>query len=254
MQEPDSRDLPPSAVEGGDSRRSFLFRSATAAAVAVPGLILAAPSAGQAAGFRRPKPRPVPQPQLPHLYPGWNMRNFEELRDDEIAHVQIINDLLKDPDNDVVPQGNRPVPNFVNLVQPNAVAFAQTAAAIENTGVGVYLGILQAVRPTSQGGEYFETAGEIATIEGRHTGFLNTLLNMFIVPGRQAVDSTIDQNTALSRISPFIVDLNGGPDIQTFAPTPQAGEDNDFKILDFLLVLEMLEAQFYTLNVRKFFG
>jgi hypothetical protein len=248
--DPRSPDLPPAVDEGSDSRRSFLVRSAATAAVAVPGLILAAPQAVQAA---RPLPRPRPVP-LPSLFPGWNKRNFEELRDDEIAHVAIINGLLDDPDNNIVPRGNRPVPNFMNLVQPTALAFAQTAAAIENTGVGVYLGILQAVRPTNQGGEYFETAGEIATIEGRHTGYLNTLLNMFVVPGRVPIDSTIDQGTALQRIAPFIRDLNGGPPIQTFAPTPQTGEDNDFKILDFLVVLEMLEVQFYTLNVARFFG
>src|SRR5262249_17094128 len=171
----------------------------------------------------------------------------------EIAHVKIINALLHDPGNDVVPAGNRPLPNFRNLVQPNQTAFAETAAAIENTGVGVYLGILQAVRPTNQGGEYFEPPGEIATIEGRHTGYLNTLLNEFVVPGRVPIDSTIDQGTALERIAPFVHDLNGGPDIKTFSPTPTAGEDNDFIILDFLLVLEMLEMQFYRLNVAKFF-
>ena len=237
--------IAPTASDRTDSRRCFLRRTATGAAIAVPGLLVATASRARAAGH--------PPTSLPNLYPGWNARNFAELRDDEIIHVEVIRALLNDPGNNVVPR-NRPVPNFRNLVQPNPLAFAETAAAIENTGVGAYLGILQAVRPTSQGGEYFETAGEIATIEGRHTGFLNTLLNMSITPGREAVDSTIDQGTTLNRIAPFIRDLNGGPDILPFQPTPAQGEDNDFKILDFLLVLELLEAQFYTLNVAKFFG
>jgi hypothetical protein len=206
-------------------------------------VILAAVSAASAA---------TPRFVLPNLFPGWNARNFTELRADEIAHVEIIQSVLYDPDNNVVPT-NRPFPNFRILEQPNQVASAQTAAAIENTGVGAYLGILPAVRPTNQGGEYFETAGEIATIEGRHTGYLNTLLNENVVPGRVPLDNTIDESTALKRIAPFIVDFNGAPPPQTFQPTP-VEEANEFKILDFLLVLEMLEARFYMINVAKFFG
>lgn len=230
---------------GDKSRRSFLGKWLATSVLAVPA------ATGLAKSARAAQPRRMPT--LPSLFPGWNARNFAELRDDEIAHVRIINALLRDEANDIVPAGNRPLPNFRNLVQPNAVAFAETAAAIENTGVGVYLGILQAVRPTNQGGEYFETAGEIATIEGRHTGYLNTLLNQSVVPGRVPIDSTIDQETALERIAPFIHDLNGGPDIKPFSPTPTTGEDNDFLILDFLLVLEMLEMQFYRINVARFF-
>lgn len=232
-------DHTPPLVDG--SRRRFLRNTMAGATLAGAGAVLAAPSSAEAAvGV------------LPNLYPGWNARNFQELRDDENAHVQIIQGLLNDPDNNVVPRF-RPFPNFQNLLQQNQVAFAQTAAAIENTGVGVYIGVLQAVRPTSQGGEYFETAAAIATIEGRHTGYLNTLLNMFVVPNRVAVDAPIDQTTALSRIAPFIKDLNGGPPILPFSPTPDGTEANDFKVLDFLLVLEMLESVFYWQNVVRFF-
>jgi hypothetical protein len=212
------------------------------AALAGAGAVLAAPSEAEAATG-----------VLPNLYPGWNQRNFKELFLDENAHVVIIQSLLNDPGNNVVPRF-RPYPNFRNLLQPTQVAFAQTAAAIENTGVGVYIGVLQAVRTPAQGGEYFETAAAIATIEGRHTGFLNTVLNMAVVPGGVPVDSPIDQNTALTRIAPFIQDFNGGPPILPFSPTPTGAEDNDFKILDFLLVLEMLESVFYWQNVTKFFS
>jgi hypothetical protein len=239
----DERDRMESTTVDGASRRSFLWKSLVTTALAAPGAAVLGSKAAQAAKA----------PTLPNLFPEWNARNFAELRDDEIAHVRIINSLLNDPDNNVVPPGNRPLPNFVNLLQPSAVAFAETAAAIENTGVGVYLGILQAVRPTNQGGEYFETAGEIATIEGRHTGYLNTLLDQDVVPGRVPIDSTIDQGTALERIAPFIGNLNGGPPIMNFNPTPTPGETNDFIILDFLVVLEMLEMQFYRMNVAKFF-
>ena len=224
------------------SRRSFLRTSMAGAALAGAGAVLATPSEAEAAPG-----------VLPNLYPGWNSRNFHELFADEIAHSQIIQSLLNDPDNTVVPKF-RPFPNFKNLLQPTQLAFAQTAAAIENTGVGVYIGVLQAVRTPSMGGEYFETAAAIATIEGRHTGYLNTLLNMSVVPGGVPVDAPIDQNTALSRIAPFIQDFNGGPPILPFSPTPTGDEANDFKILDFLLVLEMLESVFYWQNVVRFFS
>ncbi len=232
----------PTPSPAGDSRRSFLRTSMAGAAMAGAGAVLATSSEAKAAAGG-----------LPNLYAGWNMRNFLELRDDENAHVEIIQGLLNDPDNNVVPKF-RPFPNFKNLLQPTMLAFAQTAAAIENTGVGVYLGVLQAVRTPQMGGEYFETAAEITTIEARHTGFLNTLLDLPVVPNRVAVDSTISQNTALSRIAPFIQDFNGGPPIQMFSPTPTGSEDNDFKILDFLVVLEMLESVFYWQNTVRFFG
>ena len=230
----------PSVADG--SRRTFLRNSMAGAALAGAGAVLATPSEAEAATG-----------VLPNLFAGWNLRNFQELFADENAHVQIIASLLNDPDNNVVPKF-RPFPNFRNLLQPTQLALAQTAAAIENTGVGVYIGVLQAVRTPSQGGEYFETAAAITTIEARHTGYLNTLLNMSVVPNLVAVDAPIDQSTALARIAPFIQDLNGGPPIMTFSPTPTGDEDNDFKILDFLLVLEMLESVFYWQNVVRYFS
>ena len=230
----------PSVADG--SRRSFLRTSMAGAAWPGPG-----PS------WRPPRRPRRPRASCRTSTPAGTCRNFQELFADENAHVVIIQSLLNDPDNNVVPRF-RPFPNFKNLLQPTQLAFAQTAAAIENTGVGVYIGVLQAVRTPAQGGEYFETAAAIATIEGRHTGFLNTLLNMSVVPGGVPVDAPIDQNTAMARIAPFIQDLNGGPPILPFSPTPTGSEDNDFKILDFLIVLEMLESVFYWQNVVRFFS
>ena len=51
-------------------------------------------------------------------------------------------------------------------------------------------------------------------------------------------------------ISPFIQDLNGGPPA-AFSLTPSAA--NDIAILNFVLVIEHLENEFYNLNVPRFF-
>ena len=65
----------------------------------------------------------------------------------------------------------RPKPTFVNLVQPNLLAFAKTSQALENTGVGAYLG----AAPIIFNKGYLAAAGSILTIEARHAGYLNVL-------------------------------------------------------------------------------
>jgi Ferritin-like domain len=223
----------------GESRRSFLLRSAMTSAVGIPGLILAGSSASEAA-FR-------PQIHLPELYPGWNRRNFHEILNDEAAHVAIIQELLMDDDNPLMPKV-RARPTLKNLVQPNVLAFVQGAVAFENTGTGTYAGALFAIQQTE---EYFPLAAGITTVEARHAGFLNTLLNMAIVPNFFPSDTPIPQSVALSHVDPFIADLNG--EVPSFDPL-HASDPNNFAILDFLLLLEYVETAYYQVNVRRFFG
>lgn len=217
-------------------RRSFLGRSLTAAAATAPALLLGA-------GKPRPKPR---RPKLPELHAGENMAVFREILADESAHVEILQTLLMDDDNSLPA---RPVPHLRNLEQPDVLTFVKAAAAFENTGAGVYAGALFAVQQTE---EYFPVAAGLTTVEARHAGFLNALLNEPLVPDFFPVDTPIPQSVALSHVDPFIQDLNGGT-VPSFDPAV-ASDPNNFRIIDFLLLLEMVETAFYQVNVAKFFG
>ena len=226
---------PPDPDEVRDpARRSFLCSAAKGAALAVPGMLLASSSA-RAAGTK-----------LPELRPGQNMAIFQEILADETAHVEILQTLLIDPDNHLPA---RPVPHFHKLAQPTPLAFAGAAAVFENTGTGTYGGALFAIQQTQ---EYFPVATGITTVEARHAGYLNALLNEPLVPDFAPVDTSIPQSVALSRIDPFIKDLNGGT-VPSFDPNTPS-DANNFAILDFLLLLELVETAFYQVNVAKFFG
>jgi hypothetical protein len=227
---------PPKTDQPADPARRSFFRTALGGvAVGVPALFLATRSAHAAK-----------QAKLPQLYQGQNMALFQEILDDETAHVEILQTLLVDPDNTLP---TRPVPLFRNLEQANVFAFVQAAATFENTGTGTYGGALFAIQQTQ---EYFPVATGITTVEARHAGFLNALLNEPLVPDSAPVDTSIPQSVALSRVDSFISSLNGGT-VPSFDPV-NASDANNFAILDFLLLLEMVETAFYQVNVAKFFG
>lgn len=226
-------------VEGprNPGRRSFFRNTLTAAAATAPALLLLG------AGKPRPKPH---APRLPDLHPGENAMLFGEILADESAHVEILQRLLID-DANTLP--TRPMPHLRNLVQPDVLSFVRAAAAFENTGAGVYAGALFAIQQTQ---EYFPVAAGLTTVEARHAGFLNALLNEPLVPDFFPVDTSIPQSVALSHVDPFILDLNGGT-VPSFDPVV-ASDPNNFRIIDFLLLLEMVETAFYQVNVAKFFG
>ncbi|MFO0891522.1 MAG: ferritin-like domain-containing protein [Isosphaeraceae bacterium] len=230
-----------SDVASGARRRSFLRDSLAGVAASALGVagVLGGPreaSAGEKHGHRR----------LPSLYANWNRRNFREILADEASHVEIISTLLDDEDNPLMPK-IRAMPMLRDLAMPDEVTFAEAAATFENTGTGVYAGALFAIQQTD---EYFPTAAGLTTVEARHAGYLNTLLNQAIVPSFAAVDSPIPQAVALSRVEPFIAELNGS--VPSFDPV-NASDANNFRILDFLLLLEMVETAFYQVNVARFF-
>jgi len=238
MMQLSDEDIRPSQEAPG-SRRSFLSRSA---AVAVPGMVLAL--TGQA-GAKDQKQQRVRH--LPNLFPGENRAIFLEILQDEEDHIVQLTKLADDP---------RPMPTFQNLLADSPLDFVRMAAMIENGGVGSYLQGLNAI---SQAGheEYFLTAAGITAVEAQHTGFLNALLNQPIAPSAKnntaqpGVATPIPPGDIRNAVGPFIVSLNGGP---PFDYNIEQGDDaNDQAIINFVLVLEFLEVEFYRMNIQKFF-
>ena len=172
--------------------------------------------------------------------------NFTDIQRHENAHVAFLVKAL----------GNlaRPKPHFKNLEQPTRQKFFVTSQALENTGVGAYLGAAPAIKSPA----YLAAAGSIAFIEGRHAGFLNVLVGDHITTNlfkqEQSFERAFTIKEVVDSASPFIKDLNGGKPL-TFDPDPNNRSDaNDIDILNFALALEYLEAEYYNINVPKFFG
>jgi hypothetical protein len=219
-----------------EDRRAFV-RTGLVAAAAAAGVALAPKAAAaQGAGGNA----------VPNLYPNWNRTQFRAIRDDEAAHVNFLVGAL----NAVAPNLARPKPTFQNLLQPNIRAFATVSQALENTGCGAYL----AAAPAIFSRQYLAAAGSIALIEARHAGYLNVLFDdlsttdVFGDPQQFEQPLTVQEVTNLA--GPFVSSLNGGPPL-SFNATPS--RNNDIAILNFALALEYLEAEFYALNVPRFF-
>jgi len=212
------------------SRRSFLQRIGVGAVAAGPAALLL----GSASPARADR-----------TFYKYQDTNFRAIQGHENAHVAFLVAALGD--------AARPMPHFKDLKQSTLEDFVATSQALENTGVGAYLG----AAPVIFSRDYLAAAGSIALIEGRHAGWLN-VLHMDPITGNALEDDTdhnfeqfltVDQVVAAA--SPFIKDLNGGPPLD-FSNTPSAA--NDIDILNFALALEYLEAAYYNLNVPRFYG
>jgi hypothetical protein len=217
----------PKTANSPADRRSFLRRSFLAGAFAAP--VIAATAA---------------TPAKAKTMDDSSASIYKEIQGHENAHVDVLVDLLGDD--------ARPIPNFQGLEQKKYSAFVQIARALENTGVGAYLGALPAIFST----QYISAAGSIALIEARHAGVLNDsadepiTANVLTPTADQAFDRPLTIAQVVTLAGPFIKDLNGGPPL-TFSTT--ASDANDIAILNFALALEYLEATFYNTNVPKFF-
>ena len=211
-------------------RRDFLRRAAVTTMVvpAVGAMAHAADEAGT---------------PLHQLYSKSNAHQFEQIQRDENAHVAFLVNALG--------ANARPMPVFQNLEQSKVHKFAVFARTFENTGVAAYLGALPVLAATTAGQAYVPAAGSIALIEGRHAGYLNTLINLSldknITGSVSSFDVPLTPQQVVSLVSPFVANLNGGPPL-----IPSGGLTAPLDILNFALALEYLEAEFYNINVPKF--
>ena len=217
---------------GAASRRRFLSRG-LAAAAAPAALAAASSSAFGATNYAK---------QLPSLYANSTARNFGEIQADENAHVPILVFAIES-----LGGTPRPKPSFTGLTFTNVANFLKLSITFENTGVGAYFGAAGAISNPAVLG----VAASIAFTEAYHSGFLNSLGNMPLLPNglTYATPLTIAEVTTL--VTPFITSLNGGP-APTFSTTEKSNE-NDIAILNFALIAEYLEQEFYNNNVPTIF-
>ena len=161
---------------------------------------------------------------------------FREMMDDEAKHVSFFEAALKKAGAPVPPK-----PTFKGLAQSNQSDFIKMSGILENTGVAAFLMAIPAISDKN----YAAAAESIVTIEARHAGFVNALLDKPLSENG-AFDKPTSHAEVVKAVSPFIASLNGGPD-------PADALANDTVILNFALLLEHLEAEFYRINVPKLF-
>lgn len=206
------------------SRRRFLEGTmATAAA----GMVLSAPRDAEAATAT-----------LPQLYPGQNRAIFQQILNDENTHTNFLIGLMG--------ALSRPKPIFRNLVAVNVRQFAGRASTFEVIAARAYT----AAEPYINDPSNLSAAIRVGMVEARHSSFVYALLNQPLVPGRFSFEPPMGQSEVVANITPYVSSLNGGPPP---AYDLARSDANDVNILNFLLLLEYLQAEFYNVNVFRFF-
>ena len=216
------------------SRRFFLRSSLLGAAAVVPTTLIAACATPPSQTGTPPSPTNPATAPLAFRSLSESQQAFQEIMNNENQHVTFLQSALK--------SAARPKPTFKNLSQKDLTSFATLSQAFENVGVGAYLMAAPAIKDKG----ILAAAGSILTVEARHAGFLDALLQKPLSPNG-AFDKPMSQTDIVSAASPFIASLNGGPD-------PSAPLASDADILNFALLLEFLEAEFYNTNVPKLFA
>ena len=121
---------------------------------------------------------------------------FTMIRDHEQAHVDALVATVKDLGGQPVGEGD--VEFQFDLGSPET--FIETAATLETTGVSAYDG---AINQLSGSDELLTAAATIATVEARHSAYLNGLTGKSPFP--EAFDEALQPEEVLEAIQPFIV-------------------------------------------------
>ncbi len=231
---PGREDLDSPAVSDGPeahaSRRQFLGRSmATTAAVAGSALLATdSPAEAQAVGG------------IPSL-----TQHFREIQQHEIAHVDFLVAALGSSNT-----SDFSTVRFQNLTFARYVDFAVLARTFENTGVKAYLG----AAPLIDSSANLAAAGSIALVEARHAGWLNSIFpGVPLTVGNEFFETPMSPGDVAAAVAPFFVNQSV-PFALADAIQDSPSAANDIAILRFALGLELLEREFYNLNVPRIFG
>jgi rubrerythrin len=121
--------------------------------------------------------------------------NFAAIRDHEGEHVATLTKVITDLGGEPVMEATY---DFGDAYS-NPMAFMQTAAALENTGVSAYDGAGQFLTDP----DLLTAAGTIVAVEARHASYLNLLTGE--VPFPAAFETPLAMDEVLKIAGPFIV-------------------------------------------------
>lgn len=221
---------------GQTSRRSFFARSVGTAAGAAAAAAAGA-SAAQGAFTRG---------GLPSLYAGSTTKYFQELQFDEISHVNINSAAIRSLGGTV-----RPYPTFQGITNLNGQQLLEISTLLANTGVGAISFAARYVANPS----VLAVGTSILLVEGYHAGWLNSQSNIALVPNGLVYDVPLTIPQVVAAVSPYIASFNDPNNLfpPTFSTTTKSTA-NDIAILNFAIIIDLLEATLYYNNVPRIFG
>ncbi|SEA36106.1 Tat (twin-arginine translocation) pathway signal sequence [Haloplanus vescus] len=121
--------------------------------------------------------------------------NFEAIRDHEKAHVDTLTTVIGDLGGDPVAEA------CYDFGVEDVDDFIAVAGVLENTGVSAYDGAISMI----ENADLLTAGATIATVEGRHAAYLNTLNEKDPFP--EAFDDAQSMSEILDAAGGFIVDF-----------------------------------------------
>lgn len=224
---------------GQTSRRSFFAKTAGVAVVGA--------AAAGAASTARGASGSNTVAGLPSLYKNSTSKYFQELQFDEISHVNINAAAIRSLGGTV-----RPYPTFQGITNLTGPQLLSLSTLIANTGVGAISYAARYVYDPA----VLAVGSSILLVEAYHAGWLNSQSNQqTLVPNGLVYDVPLTIAQVTAAVSPYIASFND-PTNQfpaTFSTTTKSIQ-NDIAILNFAIIIDLLEATLYYNNVPRLFG